>query len=165
MSTTTTLGLRTSPALVVPLLGSSLTVFYAFTETAIFYSFLRAAEHDSPTASKAVRLWWTYFLPPGVSLIFATTIPTIIGGYYTLKDFPHGSYQWKLAVAGITFALGHFVYVPTIASVISGVVDEEVGKRGETMGMVRKWLKIHFWRFLSTDLPALVCFAALAYGL
>lgn len=164
MSTATTLGLHTSPGLVVPLIGSSLTVFYAFTETAIFYSFLRAAEHEPATTSKTVRLWWTYFLVPGVSLIFATTIPTIIGGYYTLKDFPQGSYQWKLAVAGITFALGHFAYVPPISAVIGAVADEEVEKRGETMESVRKWLKIHFWRFLSTDLPSLVCFAALAYG-
>ncbi|KAK5063119.1 hypothetical protein LTR84_005195 [Exophiala bonariae] len=165
MSTATTIGLQTSPALAIPLIGSSLTVFYAFTETAIFYSFLRAAEHDPATASKAVRLWWTYFLTPGVSFIFATTIPTIIGGYYTLKDFPQGSYQWKLIVAGITFALGHFLYVPIISGTILSITDQEVERRQETLGMVRKWLKIHFWRFFSTDLPALLCFTALAYGL
>lgn len=164
MATTTTLGLHSSPNLIVPLIGSSLTVFYAVTETTIFYSFLRAADHDPANTSKAVRQWWTYFLVPGTSLIFATTLPTIIGGSFALKSFPHGSPKWKLALAGVTFALGHFAFAPPIAATIRAITDEEVEKRGETIGMVRKWLKIHFWRFLSTDLPSLVCFALLAFG-
>jgi len=164
MATTSTLGLRSNPSYILPLVGSSLTVFYAFTETAIFAAFLRAADHEPAHTSKIVRHWWSAFLIPGTSLVFATTLPTIISGSYALKHLSRGTAEWKLALGGVICALGHFAFVPPIAATISAITDEEVERRGETMGMVRRWLKLHFWRFALTDLPSLVCFTILALG-
>ncbi|KEF57674.1 uncharacterized protein A1O9_05592, partial [Exophiala aquamarina CBS 119918] len=149
---------------ILPLVGSSLTVFYAFAETAVFSSFLRAADHDPATTSQVVRHWWSAFLVPGTSLVFATTLPTIISGSYALKYLSRGSSEWKLVLGGVISALAHFAFVPPIAATISAITDEEVEKRGETIAMVRKWLKLHFWRFALTDLPSLVCFTILSLG-
>ena len=57
MATTTTLGLYSTPLLAIPLVGSSLSVFYAATETVIFYAFLRAGDEDPAATRKVVRLW------------------------------------------------------------------------------------------------------------
>ena len=77
MSTTTMLGLRPQLdlALTIPLLSSSLTVFYAIMEGTLFYCFQQSAKQDLPTTAKVMRLWWSAFFAPGVSLIFAVTVP------------------------------------------------------------------------------------------
>lgn len=164
MSTASTLGLRPSLALTIPLVSSSLTVFYAVVEPTIFYSFLHSAKTDVAATSKVVRLWWTAFLPPGLALIFSTTLPSIVGGAYALRYFQQGGLKWNLCVAGVTLALGHFAFVPSIADRIKNICDEEVEKRGKTLDFVKQWLKIHLWRTLLTDLPALVCFSWVAFG-
>ncbi len=62
MSTTTTLGLRPDLALTIPLLSSSLTVFYAMMEGAVFRSFQQAAKKDPAATAKVMRSWWNAFL-------------------------------------------------------------------------------------------------------
>ncbi len=164
MSTATTPGLQPDLAVIIPLLSSSLTVFYAIMEGTVFYSFLQSAKKDPAATAKVMRTWWTAFLPPGVSLIFAVTIPGIFGGTYALRYFEQGSLKWVLCVAGATFTLGHFAFAPTIAQVIKKICSEEVEKQGKTMQWVQKWLNVHFWRVLLADLPALVCFSYVVFG-
>ena len=164
MATANTLGLRSDLALTIPLLSSSLTVFYAILEGTVFYSFQQSAKQDSAATAKVVRSWWTAFLPTGVSLIFAVTIPGIAGGAYALRYFEQGSLKWNLCVAGATFTLGHFAFAPTIAQVIKKLCDEEAEKQGKTMDYLQKWLNVHFWRVLLADLPALMCFSYVAFG-
>lgn len=164
MSTATSVGLRPSPVLTIPLVSSSLTVFYAIIEPLIFNSFLAAAKEDAPATNKVVRLWWNNFLIPGTSAVVASTLPSLVGGLYALKHLPENSLRRKLALAGAIFAAGHFAWVYPIAQTIKNVTDEEVEKKGTTMDYVRRWLKIHTWRFLTTDLPALLCFGYVAFG-
>lgn len=163
-STTTTLGLRPNVALTVPLLSSSLTVFYAIVEPTILHCFLQSAKKDLSATSKVVRHWWSSFLPPGLFLVVCTTLPGIIGGSYARRYFPAGSLKWNLCVAGATLNLGHFIFGPVIAQTIKQICDEEIEKRGETMAYVKQWLKIHLWRTLLTDLPALLCFSWVAFA-
>jgi hypothetical protein len=163
MSTATTLGLRPDLALTIPLLSSSLTVFYAVMEGTVFYSFQQSAKTDIAATAKVIRSWWTAFLPPGLGLIFAVTIPGVAGGTYALRYFQRGSLEWNLCLAGATFTLGHFAFGPTIAQVIKNICDEEVEKQGKTMVYVQKWLNVHLWRVLLADLPALICFSYVAF--
>jgi len=160
---TSTLGLRPSPA-TIPLISTSLTVFYAIVETTIFIPFLRSAEEDLPATSGTVRRWWTHYLPAGLATIFSVTVPTIVSGLYALRSYPRGSLHWKLSAAGAAFAAGHFLFVPTIAKVIEKASQEEEEKKGETINWLRRWLNIHAWRTFSTDVPALACFAWIVFG-
>ena len=164
MSTATTVGLRPSPILTIPLISSSLTVFYAIVESTVFYSFLSAAKQDAPATNKVVRLWWTNFLTPGLTTIFGVTLPTIIGGVYALRHLPENSLKWKVCLAGSVFAAGHYAYVYPISQTIENVMDEEVETKGTTIDYVKSWLNIHFWRTLTTDLPALACFGYVAFA-
>ncbi|KAJ9614266.1 hypothetical protein H2200_002402 [Cladophialophora chaetospira] len=165
MSTTTTLGLRPDLALTIPLLSSSLTVFYAIMEGTVFYSFQQAAKKDPTATAKVMRSWWNAFFAPGITLIFAVTLPGIFGGTYVLRYFEQGSLEWNLCLAGATFTLGHFAFAPTIARVIYNICDEKIEKQGKTMENVQRWLNIHFWRVLLADLPALVCFSVVFAGI
>jgi hypothetical protein len=160
MSTTTTLlGLRPSLPLLVPLVSSSLTVFYAAMETSVFYSFQQSAKKDPSATAKVMRLWWNAFLPPGLAMIFAVTIPGIAGGIFALRFYEQGSRMWNLCLAGALFTLNHFTFAPTIAQVIQAICDEDTERRGKTMIYVQKWLNVHSWRVLLADLPALACFS------
>ncbi|KAG9768112.1 hypothetical protein ABEF93_001648 [Exophiala dermatitidis] len=162
MSTTNTLGVGIPVA--IPLLSSSLTVFYALVEPTIFIPFIKASKEDLATTSKMIRLWWTNGLPLGLAVVFSVTLPTIIGGIYASRLFPHDSAKRTLCLAGSAFALGHFAFVPTISQTIKNACDEEVEKKGQSIEYVKKWLRVHFWRTLTADLPALVCFGIVAFS-
>jgi hypothetical protein len=133
-------------------------------EGTIFYCFQRSAKKDLSATAKVMREWWNAFFTPGVSLIFLVTIPGIVAGTYNLRYFPQGSLMWNLCVAGSTFTIGHFAFAPAISKVIMNLCDEKVEKEGKTMDNVQKWLNIHFWRCLFADIPALVCFAYVAFA-
>ncbi|EXJ82537.1 hypothetical protein A1O3_06350 [Capronia epimyces CBS 606.96] len=162
MSTTKTLGVGITVA--IPLISSSLTVFYALLEPTIFYPFIKESKDDLAASSKAVRLFWTNWLPLGLAGIFSVTLPSIVGGIYAARYFPEGSPKRSLSLAGAAFTLGHFAFVYPISQKIKWACDEEVEKKGQTIEYVKQWLKIHFWRTISTDVPALVCFALVAFG-
>lgn len=164
MSTASTLGLRPDLAVTIPLVSSSLTVFYAIMEASVFYSFQQSAKQDPSATAKVMRMWWNAFLPPGLVMIAAVTLPGIAGGTYALRYFEQGSLKWNLCVAGASFTFGHFAFGPTIVNVIKNICDEEVEKQGKTMEYVQKWLNVHFWRVLAADLPALACFCYVAFG-
>ncbi|KAK5219116.1 hypothetical protein LTR99_006502 [Exophiala xenobiotica] len=157
MSTATSVGLRPTPILTIPLISSSLTLFYAIVEPTVFIPFLQAAKEDAPAANRIVRLWWMNYLPSGLVTIF-------VGGLYAARHLPENSIRRKLCLGGSVFAAGHFAYGYAIAQTIKKVVDKEEVAKGKSMDYVRKWLDIHLWRTLTTDLPALVCFAWVAFG-
>lgn len=150
---------------VIPLISQSLTVFYALVEPTIFVPFLRAAKTDRAAAQRVTRLWWTHFTPLGLTTIFGVTLPAIGAGIYAARQLPSNSLEWKLYTAGAAFGSGHFLFAPTIMKVINNVCDEEVEKKGETMKYIRQWLRVHAVRTLVADLPALLCFAYLVFGL
>ena len=160
---TTQLGLHPSFA-ALALISSSLTVFYALVEPTIFIPFLKAAENDAAAANKTCRLWWKSFLSLGLSTIFAIVPAGIMLGIYGAWHCPRGTVEWNLFSAGATFSAGHFLAVPTMTTVINNICSEEVERKGDTMLWLRKWLTVHVWRTMFADLPALVCFAWLVFG-
>ncbi|KIW14695.1 hypothetical protein PV08_07479 [Exophiala spinifera] len=164
MSTAASVGLRPSPALTIPLISSSLTVFYAIIEPTIFLPFINAAKIDAPAANKTIRLWWNDYLPAGLVTIFSIGLTGVVGGINAATHFPHYSLSRKLCFAGAAFSAGHFAYGYHISQVIKSVCDEEEEKTGRTMDHVKTWLRVHLQRTLLTDLPALACFAWVAFG-
>ena len=161
---TTQLGLHPAFA-VIPLISQSLTVFYAVVEPTVFVPFLRAAETDPAAAQRVTRLWWTNYLTFGLTTIFSVTLPAIIAGIYAARQLDSNSLEWKLYTAGAAFGAGHFLAVPAMSKVINNVCDEEIEKKNETMENLRQWLRIHAVRTFAADLPSLLCFAYLVFGM
>lgn len=154
---TSQLGQQTK-LLALPLVSSSLTVFYAAVEVAIFIPFLRSAETEPAATSKVVRLWWNYFLFPGAGFVLATTFTSMIAGGYAIRNLPSNTLERQVCAAGIAFSAGHLVFGPTIANVIKNIRDEQVEKEGGTMTWVRQWLRVHAFRTVLADIPSLLCF-------
>jgi hypothetical protein len=61
-------------------------------------------------------------------------------------------------VAGLTFAAGHFAFGPFIVPEIGRMCDPKVLEMAKTIDRLERWLTVHFWRTLLTDLPAWACF-------
>jgi hypothetical protein len=160
MSTATHIGLSTSFA-VFPLISSSLTVFNALVQPGIFIPFLRATDTDLKATNRALRLWFNYHTPYGLSTVFAVILPTIFAGSYALTKLQYGTRQWNLYAAGTAFALGHFAFAPLIVPSIQHITDEAVERTNGNVEWLKKWLGIHFWRTILTDVPALICFSSL----
>ena len=163
MATSNTLGLPTNFA-TIPLISSSLTLFYAVVEGTIFEPFLQSAKSDPKATNRTLRLWWTNYTPYGVCTIFGVTIPSAAAGLYALQKLDRESPQFMGYAAGAAFSLGHFLFVPPIAKTIQAICDENVEKKGETVLYLRKWLRLHAWRTALMDIPALACFAWLAFA-
>jgi len=149
---------------VMPLVSSSLCLFYAAVETTIFVPFLRSAKTDPSATNRVVRLWWDNFLKYGLYTIFSVTLPTTAAALYALLKLPLTTSEYNLFVAGAAFSLGHFAFVPAIANTIQQICDEEEEKKGRTMTHLRGWLRIHAWRTFLADIPSFLCFAYLAFG-
>jgi len=56
-------------------------------------------------------------------------------------------------------SMGHFLFGYKIAKVIEKICDEEVERKGETIEWLELWLRIHAWRTVLTDSPAVALFA------
>jgi hypothetical protein len=158
------LGLHPSFA-VIPLIFQSLTVGYAVVEYTMFRPFLRAAEADRPATQRVTRLWWTHFLSLGLTTIFSVTLPAIFSAIYAARKLPSDTLEWKLYAAGASFGSAHFLFASSIGSVINNICDEQNEKKGETLNYLRKWLQIHAVRSVVADIPALLCFGYLVFGL
>ena len=163
MATSNILGLRPNFA-TIPLISSSLALFYAFVEVTIFIPFLQSAQTDPKIANRALRLWWTNYIPYGLCTIFSVVLPGAVAGVYALRHLPRSSLDFTLCGAGAVFSLGHFLFVPPVSKTITAMCDEKVEQRGETVMYQRKWLRLHAWRILFMDVPAVVCFGLLASG-
>jgi hypothetical protein len=149
---------------VVPLLSTTCGIFFALVEKTVFDAFLESAKTDHANTSRAVHLWWTNYLKAGVATIVSIAITTLAGGVFTTRQLETYSRPWCIAVAGITFGLGHFVFAPTIADVIKNMCDEEEEKNGQTLTWLKRWLRVHRIRTLVADVPAGLCFAYLVFS-
>jgi hypothetical protein len=163
MTTSTQLGLHRSYA-VVPFLSSSITLFYAIVKPTIFIPFVRAAETDRVATNRVLRRWFNNFSAANLSTILSITIPTIITGGYALRRLPASHPDFKLYAAGTALALGHFAFAKPIVETINKICDDEVEKKGGNVEWLKRWLWIHAWRTVLTDLPSAVCFASLVFG-
>ncbi len=163
MATSNALGLRPNFA-TIPLISSSLALFYAVVEGTIFAPFLRSAETDPTSTNRTLRLWWTHYLPYGLCTIFGVTLPSAATALYALRKLPRESPKFGLYAAGAAFSLGHFLFVPPISKTITAMCSEDVERQGETTKNLNKWLRLHAWRTVLMDIPSFVCFAWLAFG-
>ena len=163
MATSNTLGLPPKFA-TIPLVSSSLALFYAVVEYTVFEPFLQSAKSDPRTTNRALRLWWSNYLPYGFCTIFSVPLPSAAAGLYALQHLPRESFHFSLYAAGAAFSLGHFLFVPPVAKTILSMCDEEVEKKRKTTDYLRKWLRLHAWRTVLMDTPALVRFAWLVFG-
>lgn len=117
-------------------------------------------------------------------MVFAFGLASLVTGIRAARAFRPQSTERYLANAGTILAVGHFAFGPSIAEVIAGMAyayeragswrvytKAEAEEKGvpeqdlvdeEVLEGQRKWLKIHAWRTVLTDLPALAAFGWLA---
>ena len=163
MATATRLGLHPSFA-ILPFLSSSLTLFYAFVEPTVFIPWVRSADTELTATNRALRIWWNHFYTPSLSTILSITIPTIFTGGYAIAKLQSHTREWRLYAAGTAFTVGHYVFAAPIVDAINHMNSEEVEKTNGNVEWLKKWLRIHAWRTITTDIPSVVCFGLLVFG-
>ncbi len=164
-----------NPAL-LPLMSTPASVSVAIYEAIVFNGLIKASQQDRHSTARTLSLWWKTTLPQGLGLILSLGLASTIGGVRTIRALRNGSREKYVAIAGTMFAVGHFLFGPGVARVIQGMAEayddlggieaKEEGRSevvdGRVVELQRQWLRIHVWRSLVVDAPAMVCFAWLA---
>jgi hypothetical protein len=131
----------------------------------MYDAFVAASKTDAPAINKALRLFWKHWVPAGMTLILSIGVATLATGVQTVREFDAYSNPWYVAVAGVLFGLGHFAYGGAAMNLMEKLRDEKVEKEGKTVDWQREWLRVHRIRTVTTDIPAVLCFAYLVFGL
>lgn len=183
MSSPPTVVLATNPAL-LPLLSTTATATLALVD----YDFLTKLMTSSQTQSgkysssvaRTISTWWKQ--SPGLAIIISFALTSLITGSRAARKFPSRSTNRWTAIAGTTCAVGHFAFGPKIVAAIqdmqygyeragiwqaealeAGKSEEEIADE-KVLDAQRRWLKLHAWRTMLADIPALGCFAWLVFG-
>ena len=117
------------------------------------------AEHVS-----TIPAYWRSFFKPGLGIIFImyglTALAAVANLYSSSLVFSLGvtdTTRWyKL---GLAFTLAHFAFVPSVAPLITRMIEDSTG---ESWRYQVKWLKIHAIRTMLVDLPGWLCYFAAA---
>lgn len=106
------------------------------------------------------------YLPKWFSAFFRSGLPSVLGFLSvtmatatlnlraeSLLLKQRGSYYWY--AAGAALAAGHLLFVPAVAPRIQAIVEDET--KGNSVGELRRWLRVNAIRGLTVDLGAWVC--------
>jgi hypothetical protein len=136
----------------VPVVTTTTTLVLANDQRLFLRIFLQ--KEVEPSAKHVLTPYWKIMIDTVVPFVVAPLLGTIgsIGAilYTTPEDVlrTNGAYSWY--VAGMAFAAGHFLFVPSILPKIRGL------QNGEPTPTLRQWMHIHMIRSLTVDLSALV---------
>ena len=142
----------------LPLLSTSLNLFFSFAEHVTFSAFLSAAASEPKSTARVIKLWWRANYYPSLATILSLGVANLGGGIYALRNLPSWSAPAEAVMLGTAFAVSHFAFGPWIVPVIDGMCDDDEERRGKTVELMGRWLRIHWWRTALTDAPALGCF-------
>lgn len=154
-----------------PLVSTTASVSIAIWEAITFNGLIKASRIDRPAAARTISLWWKMTLNDALPVIFFLGLNSLFGGLYALRRLR--AKERYVAIAGTVLSAGHFLYAPAIAKTIDGMATaydglQEIDAKEEQLGEVvdervvkqqQQWLKIHTWRTLTSDIPAMLCFA------
>ena len=164
MGVASSASIRTFEPAVLPPISSSLALFYAFVEITIFLPFLQSSAVKDYDVNRAIQLWWNNFFGYGMSTIISLGIASLVSGIYAARQYPLESNDRYLCIGGTIFCMAHFLFGPPVANIIKSLCDEKVAQEKKTIGWLRSWLRLHYWRSSLTDVPAVACFACVVFG-
>lgn len=172
-----------NPAL-LPLLSTTATATLALAEYDFLTKLMKASQTQSGKYSSAVArtisTWWKQ--SPGLAIIISLALTSLVTGGRTARLMPPSSPRRWTAIAGTLLAVGHFAFGPKIVAAIqdmkygyerAGIWQAEALEAGKTEEEVadervldaqKRWLRLHVWRTMLADIPALGCFASLVFG-
>lgn len=171
-STPIHLSTMASPFGLPPLLSTTASASIAIYEAILFNGLIKASLHDKSSTARTISLWWKTTLPEGLAVILALGLTSTLSGIRAVRAFRSGSRERYVAIAGTLFAVGHFLFGPSVARIIQRMVEAYDGLggieareegRGEVVDervveLQRRWLRVHAWRSLVMDGPAVLCF-------
>jgi len=140
----------------VPTLNATVILMFAYDE----YAFLSCWTNPAyrPEANALLPRWFKTWLSPsfGLGVIF-TCFPLAFGSSLAnifISDGLHGAavYYWL----GFAFQLAHFAYAKPILGLLRDIPGDV--PKGNVVESMKRWLRIHWVRTLTTDLPAWVFF-------
>ena len=153
--------------LILPLATSSATIGLSLFQYPVFWSFLA---DDSKIAGRPLSRFWEPFLKSGGALVTATALTSVISGLLSMRWLQTHGHLETSAVAqwygyGALAAIGHFAFVPLVATPIKRMV-EGANTSGEGTDVERvnreemkSWMTWHTVRTVTVDIAALWCFA------
>ncbi|WVW80160.1 hypothetical protein I302_102137 [Kwoniella bestiolae CBS 10118] len=146
----------------IPMISSTVSLQWAIDEYQFLSSWLPPT--DPQKANDLLPQWFRSWGPKSTMVLF-TSFPFSAGAgftnLYNLRNTP-----WTLDGAktfyalGTALAFGHMVFGPKALGLLKKIRNGEPdGRPTESLGV---WLKMHVFRTVVTDLPAVVCFLVAA---
>ena len=143
---------------VAPLVLSTSTLTYAFTEGVFYNAFLHPPQNSHSNA--ILPSWWNYTFRRLVWFVVAGySLNTIVGTANVLTERDElkrkGSLVWY--AAGAAFSFGHFLFVPAVMGPVQDIVEDRLKEKGGATEAMRRWLGWHAIRIATVDIPGWIC--------
>jgi len=144
-----------------PIISSTTSLVWAYDE----YTFLGAWMNPTYRAQADALLppWFITWAPKGTRVLFTSFPISLIAGIanaYTHRASLEATGALKFYWLGVFFALAHFFYGGMAVRLLKAIRNgEPEGKTTKSMG---DWLRMHWARTFTTDLPAVICFTIAA---
>ncbi|KAI1383550.1 putative integral membrane protein [Hypoxylon trugodes] len=138
----------------VPVISTTSSLWFAWDQ----YEFLTLFRKPDlrGLSNELLPSYFTSFFNRGAPRVLALLTTTVISCGSILRYSPstilRDSAPWY--IAGLSFALGHQVFVPFILPSIQAIKND--GKE-KNVAELESWLRVHTWRSLTVDLAAWVC--------
>jgi len=144
---------------VAPLITSACSFWFAVDQHIFLSNFQNPAHRDKSNA--ILPSYFEKFLPQALKAIFALnglSAATAIANLATRGDILRrtGANRWYWS--GLLFSLAHFAFVPAVAWKIKDIIDDNT--KGQSTGVLAKWLNVHYLRMFTVDLLAFGSFLA-----
>lgn len=146
--------------LAAPLVSSTCTLWFASDQD----FFLKMLIHKDFNEDKEsiITSYMRIFFPTGLPSVIAplaVTFWTSLAAMRVARPLlqARGSLGWYVGAA--TLAMGHLAWVPAVAWKLKTMVGEGKAEEEGTTNteVLRAWLRVNWWRMVTTDLPAWLC--------
>ncbi|KAI1635702.1 putative integral membrane protein [Biscogniauxia mediterranea] len=140
----------------VPVISTTCSLWFAWDQ----YEFLTLFRKPDlqPLSNKLLPSYFTSFFNRGAPRVLGLLSTTVLSCGAILRYSPgtilhdRGAFSWY--VAGLSFALGHQIYVPFILPSIRALRGDA---KERNVAELESWLRVHTWRSLTVDLAAWIC--------
>jgi hypothetical protein len=141
----------------LPALNSTVILMFAFDEYLFLSRWMKPTYRAQANALLAP--WFAHWLSPALYVIvgtfcfsFAISLANIFTSREALQLTGAEKWYWY----GFAFQVAHFLYAPPIMKLLKAISEDQ--PKGDVTSSMKKWLRIHLARSLTTDLPAWVFF-------
>jgi hypothetical protein len=146
---------------VAPLVTSSFCIWFASDQHYFLHLFTRPEiRSKAPTILPPYLRRFYRDASARVFITWVATLSTSIANVTAHRQALEANQSLSWYTAGLALTAGHALFAPIIVPTIWAILKLEDGPTGQkdSMGLLRKWLRIHVVRSLTVDLAAWVCF-------